>query len=160
MRYTGFPFLTRIRSLIYRESGFPFSVSSIAFLSGLRISVSPISTASTRLSYNRLISALVLIPLSDTKTTSSGARFRSRMLLFISTRNVRRSRLLTPTIFAPASMPALLPAHHVLPPAHPAPDFLPAAGTLSAVHHRGSHRSEAPLTHQKLSPDRSYTHLP
>ena len=102
MRYTGFPFLTRIRSLIYRKSDFPFSVSSIAFLSGLRISVSPISTASTRLSYNRLISALVLIPLSDTKTTSSGARFRSRMLLFISTRNVRRSRLLTPTIFAPA----------------------------------------------------------
>ena len=82
MRYTGFPFLTLIRSLIYRESGFPFSVSSIAFLSGLRISVSPISTASTRLSYNRLISALVLIPLSDTKTTSAGARFRSRMLLF------------------------------------------------------------------------------
>ena len=142
MRYTGFSFLTRIRSLIYRESGFPFSVSSIAFLSGLRISVSPISTASTRLSYNRLISALVLIPLSDTKTTSSGARFRSRMLLFISTRNVRRSRLLTPTIFAPA------------------PDFLPAAGTLSAVHHRGSHRSEVLLMHQRLSPDRSYTHLP
>ena len=94
MRYTGFPFLTRIRSLIYRESGFPFSVSSTAFLSGLRISVSPISTAFTRLSYNRLISALVLIPLSDTKTTSSGARFRSRMLLFISTRNVRRSQVI------------------------------------------------------------------
>jgi len=68
----------------------------------LRISVSPIRTASTPMLSSCATSSRVLIPLSETNKTSL-ARSRKRRLLVVSTSNVARLRLFTPIMRAPAA---------------------------------------------------------
>ena len=91
----------------------PRSSASLAFLSGARINVSPISTASAPISRSFATSSALLTPLSETNNTSRGISSLSLQLLSVSTEKSFRLRLLTPMIRAPHGVPCLFHARRV-----------------------------------------------
>ena len=120
---------------------------SAAFLSGLRIKVSPIRTASTLFSYNIRISSAVLIPLSETNTVSAGAMFHQSDTVSHINGKIMEIPVVHSHDFAPDSKHGPLPTDHELLPEHPAPAPVPVPQRLLTGCYQESHKSstqEAP----------------